>query len=256
MDTPPTNSPGPGAAAAAAVAPDAITAEILRKHAANEPLTPQESGKLGWWKKQLNRITGGPAEPAGAAPPPGKPAGMAPVAPGEAPADSLAPVLFERALCERTASALLSRADAFTVQWIEREAKSAAAGLDPADRDKIVNRFRTAAALPAPDKKLLIEISPEVFQELGWDPKKFALYTAIGVLGLHTVNIWQAVGELREMRRENHKKTVDVESEVKPAPASAAPVTPGVMPPTFTDARSSQSIPVPARPKGAPPEVT
>src|SRR5579862_3867602 len=115
------NSPGPGAAAAAAVAPDPLTAEILRKHAANEPLTPQESGKLGWWKKQLNKFTGAAPQPNGPAAPTGNAPGVAAVAQNEAPADSLAPVPFERALCERTAAALLNRADAFTIQWLERE---------------------------------------------------------------------------------------------------------------------------------------
>jgi hypothetical protein len=41
-----------GAAAAAVIAPDATTAAILAKHAAKQPLTPQESGKLGWWRRK------------------------------------------------------------------------------------------------------------------------------------------------------------------------------------------------------------
>jgi hypothetical protein len=125
------------------------------------------------------------------------------LSPDKTSAASLAPVAVDDILAERTAGALLRRGDAFTVNYIEREARATADAvkLSDADRDKILNRFRSSAGLSVDDKKLLIDLSPDVCRELGIDLRKFALWTALGVIGLHGLNIWQCVQELKDMRR-------------------------------------------------------
>jgi hypothetical protein len=126
----------------------------------------------------------------------------------------LPPVEIDDGLCKRTTAAVIGRADAWAVTWIEREAKAAGATGDTLDR------FRRAAGLPVADQKLLVEISPDVFRELGMDPRQFAVWTALGVLGFHGFNLYQCVSELREMRKDKPAELVRPS-----APASA--VTPG-----------------------------
>lgn len=229
------SGPTPAEAAARAVTDDPVTAELLKRHAAKEKLTPSEYGKIGAFAKAKQFIFGKPGAPGGSSQPGASPGNAPPVASLEqtqTPGAGLAPVEIDAGLCQRTVAAILNRTDAFAVQWIEREARAAAKGIDPVKADPLIDRFRSAAALPVADKKLLIEISPDVFQELGWDPRKFALWTAVGVLGLHTVNLWQTVQELRDMKT---RDVIDVKSEVVKPPAS-----------TSGPARPAETAPKPA----------
>lgn len=214
MDTTPqSNSGSPGAAAAAALTTDPETQSLLQRHAAKEKLTAQEYGKIGAFAKAKQFIFGNPRPGAGPAQPgstPGNPAGVGTSAPAQTPGDGLAPVAIDSGLAQRTTAAILNRADAFAVGYIERELQATAA-VAPIPQD-IADRLRNAAGLPVADKKLLVEISPDVFQELGIDPRRCALFTAGGVLLFHGWNLYQAIQELREHRR-----------EAAPAPAAAAP---------------------------------
>jgi hypothetical protein len=219
------NSGAPGAAAAAAVGPDAVTAEILRKHAAGEPLSPQESGKLGWWKKTLNRVTGAAAQSADAAAAPGKPAAVAAVEQNKTPGNSLESVEIDDTVCQRTAAAILGRANTATVGWIEREASATVETLrlNEAQRDKMLARFRGAASLPPADQKLIVDLSPDVCRELGLNPRQFAVYTVGGVQALHSFNLWQCVQELKDLRRTVPQAEAKEEKPAAPASAIVGP---------------------------------
>ena len=197
--------PRPGETAATIVADDPQTADLLRRHNAGEKLSASEYGKIGAFASKEKRrwyqfLSPGKNQPGPGSPgtvtEPGQSPSMASLAPYQTPGDGLAVPEIDPGLCRRTASALLERGDAFSIAWIEREAQAAGA------HGPILDRFRDAAALAPSDKKLLVEISPDVCRELGIDPRQFAVYTAVGVLGLHAVNLWQCVGELREMRRQ------------------------------------------------------
>lgn len=186
----------PRAAAAAAVAPDALTASLLEKHSAGEKLSPAEYGKLGAWKARLKAVFGGKpgngSQPAPARP--GEPARLGPLAAGEAPGDGLAPVPVDPGLVQRTCAAVLGRADAFTTRWVETEARRAGA------EGAALDRFRRAASLPVADRQLIVDLSPDIAAELGLDPRQAPLWIAGAVLTAHGANLWLAVSELRELQ--------------------------------------------------------
>jgi hypothetical protein len=223
-ETPTDSQPTPAQAAASAVTDDPQTAELLARHANKEKLTPAEYGKLGGWKRWLGLSKVSPdAKPAGAGSQSGNPAALAAMAPGEAPADSLEPVEIDDGLCKRTTAAVLGRADAWAVGWIEREAKAAGA------EGNTLDNFRRAAGLPVADQKLLVEISPDVFRELGMNPRQFAVWTALGVIGFHGFNLYQCVSDLREMRKNKPADTARPsapEKSLTPGKTSA-PAKPG-----------------------------
>jgi hypothetical protein len=236
-----TDRPDPRTAAASAVSPDAVTAKLLERHEAGDKLNPQEYGKIGAFAAKRNKlfswlnpakergVTGSPQPGAS----PGNPTGLAPVAPGQASADSLAPVEIDDDLARRTFQALLEHGDEFFVRFIEREARAAGA------TGETLNRFRSSAALSSNDKKLLISLAPDICRDLGINPRRLALYTAIGVLGLHSVNLWQCTQELRELRK-----------ATAPAPAPAA-----TSAPTLLDGTKNVDFPNPTAPAGAPPTI-
>jgi hypothetical protein len=221
-EAPTSSGPTPAAAAAAAVSPDPLTAQLLEKHAAGEKLSPGEYGKLSW----VGRKFGGFFGKSGAAPgspqprPPGNAASLAAVAPAQASAVSLAPVEIDDDLCRRVFSALLDHGDDFAVNFIERQAKLADATGESLDR------FRAAARLSSNDKKLLINLAPDICRDLGIDPRRIAVYVAIGVLGFHGVNLWQCTAELKDLQKQ--KLALDKNPE-RPA-ATPAPTLPAAPP--------------------------
>src|SRR5438874_13358591 len=101
-----------GAAAASAIAPDVVTAELLAKHAAGEKLTQPQYGKLGAWKAKLGSLFGrkgnGDAGPAQLASPAGHAAALAPLAPAEASDSGLAAVPIDAALARRCTAIVLA----------------------------------------------------------------------------------------------------------------------------------------------------
>jgi hypothetical protein len=159
----------------------------------------------------------------------------------------LAPVEIDVDLCKSTTAALLNRANIATAGWIEREANSTADAirLSGAERDKVLARFRLAANLKAADQALITDLSPDVFRALGVDPRQVALYAVVGIMGLHGFNLWQCVQELKDMRRSSQPEP---ERTTAPEPAR----TPGA---ANREGVSTQNIPNPAPPKGAPPTV-
>jgi hypothetical protein len=242
MDNAPSAQPGKDsaefrAAAAASVAPDPQTAELLAKHSAGEKLTPQQYGKVGAFAAQLKRLNpfgkvgaaGGPVQPGAA---PGNPAAVAAIPPGQTSPDGLELVPVDASIARRTASAIINRIDPLCVNWLTREAKAAGA------TDKTLDRFRTAAGFSVDDKKLLTDLAPDICSELGINPRKFALWTALGVVGMHGVNLWLCVDELRTIRKEQATKDT-------PA-ATSEPARVAVLPGPFTVVPKSDA------PTGAP----
>jgi hypothetical protein len=189
----------PAFSAAAAVAPDAITADLLAKHSAGEKLTASEYGKLGAWKSKLKGIFGGTngAKPEPATSRLGASLGLGALAPGEAPGDGLGAVPPDPALCVRTTAAILRRVDVVTTKYVEREARAAFAG----DERKVA-RFAASAALSADDRQLVADLSPDILSELGIDPGSYPFLTAAGILGAHACSLWLLVDELRKERVE------------------------------------------------------
>ena len=184
-------------AAANAVAPDPVTADLLAKHSAGERLSQSEYGKLGAFKAKLKSVFGGGKSDAPGQPPlarPGNGPGVAAVAPAQAPADGLAAVPVDADIAKRTTAALLKRVDAVTVRWIEGHARRAGA-----EGDTLV-RFRAAASLPQADRELITELAPDALAEIGVDPRKYPLVIVCGVLGLHATNLWLVVDELKGLR--------------------------------------------------------
>jgi hypothetical protein len=223
-DAPPANSLDARTAAAASVTPDLETAELLRRHASGEKLTPQQNGKLSWIGRKFPWLSSGKGGSA-AGPAPG-PAGNAPAlatAPtAQAPDAGLAPVEVDAVLARRTASAILNRGDAFAVSWLCGHAKAAGAN------DDTIAGLRSKASLPVDDKKLLVELAPDVCQELGIDPRKMALWTVGGVLVFHGWNIVMAAREFKEAAREkqahdNKEKFSRHEAAPAPSPQTVLP---------------------------------
>lgn len=85
---------------------------------------------------------------------------------------------------------------------------------------------------------MIVDLSPDVFAELGIDPRKSPLFSVGAILGLHALNLWQCVDELKELAKDR-----------EPRPAPKPSTTPGVPGPgvIVTD---------PVTPPGAPPLVT
>lgn len=226
----PTPGLNPGAAPTAPpITPDATTADLLAKHGAGAPLTQSEYGRLGAWKQKLAKLFGGKAgpvaQPAVPAAPVGHPAPVATVAPPEASVDGLPPVPVDAGVARRVAESIITRGDAACVNWIERHAvKAGAAG-------ERLDRCRVAARLAANDRQLIVDLSPDVFAELGIDPRKSPLVTVSAVFALHALNLWQVVDELKELARERQPRPVaGTDRTTSPPPAPGDTVTDPVKP--------------------------
>jgi len=230
-------------AAASAVSPDPVTADLLAKHSAGQKLTPAEYGKLGAFKARLKAVFGGKGSPAGAAAGPaqpgagsGNPPRVAAVAPGQASPDGLPAVPADPRVVQRTTESILKALDGIARRKIVTEARKAGAD------DRTAARFDSAAGIPVAARDMMVETSPEVVAALGLDPKSYPIATFLGGLGLWTTNLWLCVDELRALRPAQPKP------EPQPAPAKPFPG-PVVIP-------AGPALPVPARPPGMPPEVT
>jgi hypothetical protein len=186
----------PGAAAAAAVAPDAVTAELLAKHAAGEKLTPAGYGKLGAFKASVKKLVGRSdvaAKPA--TPSIGNVPLVGTVAPAQASGDSLAVPAADPALVQRTTGAVLKQLDGLARRYVTRAARNTGAD------DKTVARFDSAAALPPASHELMTEVSPDVAAAFGIDPRYYPVTAFIGALGMWGTNLWLVVDELKALQR-------------------------------------------------------
>ena len=224
-------TPGGGStvagAAASAVAPDPITAELLAKHAAGEKLTSQGYGKLGAWAAKAKTVFRGKAPAPGAGsgsaqPPPGngKPASLAPLAPGQAPADGLPAVPPDPRVVQRTTESIIKAVDGIARRKVVNEARKAGAD------DRTANRFDSAAGVPVAARDMMVETSPDVAAALGIDPKSYPIATFLGGLGLWATNLWLCLDELRAMRPPAPKPepaAAKPPGHSQPGPASPAP---------------------------------
>lgn len=227
-------------AAAEASTPDPETAKLLEKHAAwrdgqGERPTPQEFGKLGAFAKSVKKffgVDGDSAQPAGTSTQIRQPSVVGALESAQTPADSLEPVEIDDGVCQRTTAAILEHADKAAVAYIERKTRNTAdvLRLTQEATEKIVVKFRRSTALSDADQKLIVKLSPDVCRELGIDPSRFAVWTVVGVLGLHSFNIWQAVQELKELARE--KAAQDKKDQAAPKTALGSAAVKIVEPPT------------------------
>ena len=188
-----------GAAAAAAIAPDAVTADLLKKHSAGETLSASEYGRVGAWKKKLQALFGrkgnGDAGPAQPAPLPGNADPVASLAPAEASDSGLAAVPIDAALARRTTAALLARCDSIAIRYVGNAARAVGA-----DGETLV-RLERAAALSKDDKALMVEISPDVFAALGINPRHFPVAVFVGTFGAWATDLWLAVQEIKAVKK-------------------------------------------------------
>jgi hypothetical protein len=188
-----------GAAAAAAVAPDAVTAELLAKHAAGEKLTQPQYGKLGAWKSKLGSLFGrksngdpGPAQPG---PSPGHASPLAPLASAEASDSGLAAVPIDAALARRCTAIVLARCDSVAVRYVGTAAVKA--GIT----GETLVRLERGAALSKDDKALMVDISPDVFASLGINPRNFPVALFLGTLGAWATDLWLVVEEIKALKK-------------------------------------------------------
>jgi len=224
-------------AAAAAVTPDPVTAELLAKHAAGEKLDASGYGKLGAWKAKLKTFWGGKdgsgSQSAVRTPPIGNAPAVVALAASAAASDGLATPPVDPGLCQRTAAAILNRTDAVTVGWVASAARKAGA------EGATLERFRGAARLPKDDRQLIIDLAPDIAAELGLDPRKFPLLIAAGVFVAHWANLWLAVDELKQLRAKQTQPTPPKSSSAPPAPTVTVPA----------------PVATPAKPPNAPAEI-
>jgi hypothetical protein len=234
-------------AAAATVAADTTTAELLAKYAAGEKLSPQQYGKVGAWKAKLKAVfTGkggapgpgaGPAQPGAA---PGNALGVGTMAPAEAPGNGLPVVPPDPRVVQRTTESIIKALDGIARRKIVTEARKTAndRGLAPEQVDRTAARFDSAASVPVAAKDMMVETSPDVAAALGIDPKSYPIATFLGGLGLWSTNLWLCMDELKAMRP----------AQPKPEPAAA--------PANHTIPPSRPASPFPAMPPGTPAEAT
>ena len=197
------SAPTPQHAAAAAVSPDPVTADILRRHAAGQKLTPSEGGKLGAFKRKLKSALGVGA-PERVEPNPFSASAVripvASVASAETSLGGLPPVPVDAGFARRTALVTLNKFDAVTSAWITREARSAnITGNTLAD-------LTSKASLAGDDKNLIADLAPDICAELGVDPRKSPLIVAGAVLAAHGASLLMAVMEIREMKEKDAKR--------------------------------------------------
>jgi hypothetical protein len=202
----------PAEAAAASVAPDQVTADLLRKHAANEKLSPREYGLLGAMAKKAKNIFAGKAErgaqqtQAGN----GQPSALAAVAQAEAPNNGMAPVPVNPRLVQNCTDLLITETNTFLETLITSRAKRAGA------TDKSASDIAAQISCPAPSKRIMVETSPQVAEALGINDRHFPLFAFFGALTLWGSNAALTVVELGKL-----EKKLKAITEKKPEPAKA-----------------------------------
>lgn len=218
----PGDSGAAGSQAAAAVAPDPVTAALLARYTAGEKLSPRENGKLGAFAAKAKRLLlGAPGPgPGPAVPPPGpgQPAPMASLAAPTPPDAGLAPVPPDSVLVQRTTSAVLTDCEAIARQAIGNAAREAGAS------DETLRRVDSAACIPKHKRELMIEVSPDVAAALDINPKHYPVGIFLGCLGGWAASIYFAVQEFHreaELRRKAEAKATAAPAGGPPAPGPA-----------------------------------
>jgi hypothetical protein len=230
-------SPDPvRSAAAAAVSPDPVTAELLEKHTAGEKLNQSQYGKLGAYAAKLKNLNPfGRSDKSGS--PTGNPPAVGAIPAGSASGDSLDRVAVDSLLAQRTTAALLKRGDILLVRWAESWAREAGAD------DRTVGRTRDQASLSKDDRDLISELSPDILQELGIDPRKFPMFTALAVIGLHGTNLWLLRDDMKRIAAERAESEAQRAPKAGPSTTPVPPVpvvTTGIMSPTATTKKADE----------------
>lgn len=221
-------------AAAASVTPDQITADLLAKRSAGQPLSAAEYGKLGAWAYKLKRLfkkdgaDNGQTELRTKG---GNAVDLEPISPDETSGDGLAMPSADADLVRRTTESILKTAEDIARRKVARH------GADAGADAKTLTRLDAAARIPSHNRELMVDTSPQVAEALGFNPKHYPIATFIGAAGLWLTGIWLAIDELKEMKKE---KAPAPEKEKKPVPT------------IFSGPVVNHE---PKQPKGAPPEV-
>lgn len=167
-------------------------AAIYQKQSRGEKLSQREWGIVGWLRKKFAGKADAPGKSAEAGN--GDAPAVAPVAPAQAAPESLPDAPADPGIVRRTTGAVISRLESRDKRKVQVLCDSArAAGLDA----KVLARIERSAALPTDDKGLLLELSPDVFRELGIDPRKYATVVFFGVFALWRLDMMEAIEELR-----------------------------------------------------------
>jgi len=209
------NRGAPGEAAAATVVSDPTDAKLLARHAqGDKTLTAQENGRIGWIKSRLkNLFPGKPGDNGGQAQRPAdarQSAPVASVAPGEAALEGVADLPSDPDLVRRTTGAVLARVENFAA----RKMDSAVLGLEGVP-GQTVARLRNAARLPADDKTLLIDLSPDVAASCGLNPRHYPLFVFAGVLGLWATDLWLAIDEVKKLAAKQRSEKLHEENKTE-----------------------------------------
>lgn len=212
------NSSDVRTAASLAVTPDPVTAELLKRHSANEKLTPQEYGKLGSFAKRVKGFFVGKDSAGNGSNQPGNEAGntarLAPVSSQQTEGDRLVVPEADPGLVRRVTAAVLKSADKIARRWVEREARKAGAD------NSALARFDRAAALPEDNKELMIDVSPDVMASMGIDPKNYPATVFLGGLSMWGMNLWLCIDDLKAIQKERAEKEAK-EKPAQPQPAVA-----------------------------------
>jgi len=176
------------------------TEQLLAAYHAGEPITDfSERGRIGAHlkaeRKAAERMAGsgvpmGEPSPAGSGQP-----GMDSLPEGQALDDLPSRVPVDPALVRRTTASVLRAIDSAALSWLDSEASRA--GVNAEGRALLAER----AAMGKETQDLVADVSPDIFAQLGVDPRNYPLFTAVSMLGLWGFGISQAVTTIRKMHQ-------------------------------------------------------
>lgn len=181
--------------------PSQELAELLRRKASGEKLTPREYGKLGGYYRGR------------------KPAAVAPSMPGpsraellaasgavdrpEAAIDLPAPPPVDPELVRRTTEAILKAVDGVACRWIESEALKA--GADQKSADLITDQAR----LQDGQRAIMVETSPVLIDSLGVNSANYPIAAFFVGLVTWLLGVFGAIVGLRKIQKEQHARPTD-----------------------------------------------
>lgn len=177
-------------AAGSACAPDPVTAEILRKHAAGEKLSASERGKLGAYRAKISTKPNGRPPKAPVANVDAQTAGQ-----GSPPANGPGAPCVDPDLIRRTTQAILQTCDQIAQRYVSGEAGKAGA-------DKAMQaEFARAAALPDGPRELMVQTSPEVCASVGLDSGNYPVAAFLTGLSIWSANLFLVVNRLEKLQK-------------------------------------------------------
>lgn len=184
--------PGAGPAGSGATA-DALPslADILAKRAAGEPLTAAEKGRLSWYGRR-----GGRAPQSSAAKPPARGPAVAGVPPDPAPDDLPPPDPADpqavRVVCEAILAGIETGRTHLIATWAAR------IGADAATCEGFARR----AAMNPSYRKVMVDVSPAVAQQLGIHSQNLPVWAFLGAMAMDSAQFLVLCRELQMLSRQ------------------------------------------------------